>query len=178
MNDTMRAYVQWSDIGDVERSQDFQAYVHNIAEARNVTRRVMRIVDDQAKNHGLSPLPHQALLQIYGSNQGEGCTVSGLAGLLDIAAALASRIVRQLEELKFVRREHSTVDRRSTNVIATAAGIEKLSSVDADVHYHVAYLQHQLLPNQRFSALSIYAFYVGLDPSSTIAKAIRSAASS
>ncbi|MGH3742762.1 MAG: MarR family winged helix-turn-helix transcriptional regulator, partial [Micromonosporaceae bacterium] len=139
MNDTMRAYVQWADIGDAERTHDFQAYVKNIAEARHVTRRVLRIVDDQAKRNGLEPLLHQALLQVYGSASGEGITVSRLADRLDVAAAFASRLVRRLEDMALVRRQPSAGDRRSTNVIATDAGIEKLAAIDADVHYHVAY---------------------------------------
>lgn len=175
MNEAMRAYTEWADIGAAQRTREFQAYVKNIAEARYVTRRVMRILDERAKSHGLEPLLHQALLQVYGAGKGQGITVGGLAARLDVAAAFASRMVRRLEEMGFVRREQSQSDRRATIVIATDAGIQKLSSIDDEVHHHVAFLQHQLADDQRYSALSIYAFYVGLDPSSPIAKAIRAA---
>lgn len=174
----MRAYTQWADISDAKRAREFRAYVKNIADARYVTRRVLRIVDEQAKTHGLEPLLHQALLQVYGSNKAHGITVGALAARLDVAGAFASRMVRRLEEMGLVYREQSDVDRRATNVIATDKGAEKLAAIDDDVHHHVAYVQHQLRDDERISALSIFAFYVGLDPESPIAEAIRSAAES
>jgi DNA-binding MarR family transcriptional regulator len=178
MSDAMRAYARWTDIGDSKRSREFQAYVKNIADARYVTRRVLRIVDEQAKQHGLEPLLHQALLQVYGAGDAHGITVSALAARLDIAAAFASRMVRRLDEMGLVTREASETDRRAINVVATKAGAEKLAEIDDDVHHHVAYLQHQLHDDERLSALSIFAFYVGLDPQSDIAEAIRIASGS
>jgi DNA-binding MarR family transcriptional regulator len=175
MNDAMRAYTEWADIGDGKRSHEFQSYVKNIADARYVTRRVLRIVDEQAKAHGLEPLVHQALLQVYGQGASRGITVSTLAGRLDVAGAFASRMVRRLEELGLVTREVSELDRRAINVVATQAGADKLAEIDNEVHHHVAFLQHQLQEDERMSALSIYAFYVGLDPASPIAEAIRAA---
>lgn len=174
----MRAYTQWADISDTKRTREFRAYVKNIADARYVTRRVLRIVDEQAKAHGLEPLLHQALLQVYGTNKAQGITVGALAARLDVVGAFASRLVRQLEGMGLVHREQSEADRRVTNVIATDAGAEKLAAIDDDVHHHVAYVQHQLGEDERISALSIFAFYVGLDPESSIAEAIRSAADS
>src|ERR1700754_4963542 len=155
MNETMRAYTEWADIDDARRTREFQSYVKNIAEARYVTRRVLRIVDEQAKTHGLEPLLHQALLQVYGSNEARGITVSALAARLDVAAAFASRMVRRLEELGLVTREASESDRRATNVVATTAGAEKLAEIDDEVHHSVAFLQHQLNEDERLSALSI-----------------------
>ena len=175
-NETMQAYTAWADLRDAQRSQDFQSYVRNIAAARYVTRRALRIVDEQAKRHGLEPLMHQMLLQVYGANRGRGITVSHLAARLDIAAAFASRMVKHLEELGLVRRESSTEDRRSIFVIATEVGVDNLSEIDAEVHYHVAHLQRQLSDEERLSALTIFAFYVGLDPESPIATAIRAEA--
>lgn len=174
-HETMRAYTAWADLGDADRLQDFQSYVRNIAAARHVIRRVLRIVDEQAKQHGLEPLTHQLLLQVYGVNRGRGITVSHLAARLDIPVAFASRIVKQLEELGLVRREASTEDRRSIFVSATEMGVDTLSRIDADVHYNVAHLQRQLGESDRLAALTIFAFYVGLDPESPIASAIRSA---
>jgi len=171
----MQAYAQWADVGDAERSNDFQHYVTNIAEARHVIRRVLRIVDDEAKRNDLEPLLHQALLQIYGYDDGNGITVSRLAARLDVAPAFASRLVRRLEELALVHREQSESDRRSTSVTATPEGIQKLSDIDRDVHFRVAYLQRELSADQRIAALSIFAFYVGLDVASPIARAIRAA---
>jgi hypothetical protein len=52
--------------------------------------------------------------------------------------------------------------------------VDTLSPIDADVHYNVAHLQRQLGESERLAALSSFAFYVGLDPESPIASAIRS----
>jgi DNA-binding MarR family transcriptional regulator len=176
MNETMHAYAAWADIRDAERTEDFQFYVHNIAEARHVTRRAMRIVDEQAKRHGLEPLMHQMLLQVYGANRGRGITVGNLATRLDIVAAFASRMVKRLEELGLVRREPSTQDRRSIYVLATDAGVRTLAEIDDGVHHNVAHLQHQLDEGQQLAAMTIFAFYVGLRPDSPIATAIRAEA--
>lgn len=172
----MRAYIEWADINDAERSEDFQHYVSNIAEARYVVRRVLRIVEDEAKKRGLEPLVHQALLQIHGYEGGQGINVSTLARRLDVASALASRLVRRLEEADLVQRTPSERDRRATSVTATPEGVQTLADIDQDVHFQVAYLQRELSADQRVAALSIFAFYVGLDVSSPIAAAIRDAA--
>jgi DNA-binding MarR family transcriptional regulator len=173
MNDGMRAYLDWADIGDAQRKREFQSYVRNVAEARYVMRRVLRIVEERAKEHGLEPLLHQALLQVYGAQGGEGITVGTLAARLDIAGAFASRMVRRLEELGLVHRRSSESDKRAIIVAATPEGAERLSAIDDDVHHHVAFLQRQLGRDEKLMALAIFAFYVGLDPDSPIATAIR-----
>lgn len=175
MNDGMRAYLDWADLGDERRKREFQSYVRNVAEARYVMRRVLRIVEERAKEHGLEPLLHQALLQVYGAEDAQGITVGGLATRLDVAAAFASRMVRRLEEMGLVQRRPSESDRRATIVAATSAGAERLSVIDDDVHHHVAFLQRQLGDEEKLMAMSIFAFYVGLDPESPIATAIRAA---
>ncbi|MFI6345944.1 MarR family winged helix-turn-helix transcriptional regulator [Streptomyces sp. NPDC050560] len=171
MSDGMRAYLEWADLGEGRRVREFQPYVRGVAEARYVMRRVLRITEDRAKEHGLEPLSHQALLQIYGAEG--GVTVSRLAGRLDIAAAFASRLVRRLEETGLVTRTPSRTDRRVTIVTATGDGVDKLSDIDDDVHRHAALLHHQLGADERRMALSVFAFYVGLDPRGPVAGAIR-----
>jgi len=52
---------------DMLHSRGFEEYFHGVSEARYVIRKVFRIVDDQAKQAGLEPLEHQALIQIFGS---------------------------------------------------------------------------------------------------------------
>lgn len=175
MNETMRAVAEWTDISDSQRKRAFQSYVRNIAEARYVVRRVLRILDEQAEQHGLEPLLHQALLQVYGVNKGQGISVGYLADRLDVAVAFVCRMVCRLEEMNLVRRRPSQQDRRATDVHITRAGIDRLSRIDDAVHRHVGAVQHDLSDDQRFAALSIFAFYVGLDPSSTIATSIREA---
>ncbi|MDX3059796.1 hypothetical protein PV394_32480 [Streptomyces sp. NE06-03E] len=46
------------------------------------------------------------------------------------------------------------------------------------MHHHVAFLQRGLGDDEKLMALSIFAFYVGLDPDSPIAAAIRTEAGS
>lgn len=171
-NGTMDAYTEWADIRDEVRQTDFQAYIRKIAEARYVIRRVLRIVNDQALLHGLDPLVHQALLQIYGSVEGH-VAVNELAKRLDVAPAFASRLARQLEALGLVKRASSENDKRVTIISATPAGVEILAEIDQSVHYHVAYFHRQFNEEEKLAALSIFAFYVGLDPQSKAARAIR-----
>lgn len=175
MTDGMRAYLDWADIGEGRRTREFQSYVRNIAEARYVMRRVLRIVEDCAKEHGLDPLVHQALLQVYGTGDGQGVTVGSLAARLDVAAALTSRVVRRLEEKGLVARRPSKTDKRAIIVSATPDGAEKLTAIDDSVHRHVAFLQSELGEDEKLMALSIFAFYVGLAPDAPAAREIRAA---
>ncbi|MEU7632332.1 MarR family transcriptional regulator [Nocardia sp. NPDC049220] len=169
----LRAYATWSDIGASQRATEFRSYTFNIAEARYVMRRVTRIINEEAKKRGFDPLQHQALLQTYGIRDGEQLTISGLGERLDVPAAFASRLVRKLESEGYVTRMHSERDKRVTFVQATDAGVQVLREIDEQVHRHVAYFQHSLSEHQRIAALSIFAFYVGIDAESPIAEALR-----
>ncbi|MFJ5901290.1 MarR family winged helix-turn-helix transcriptional regulator [Streptomyces sp. NPDC093064] len=170
----MRACLEWAGLGEGQRKREFRAYIRNVAEARYVIRRILRIAEDRAKEHGLEPLTHQALLQVYGTDG--DITVGRLAARLDIAAAFASRLMRRLDEMGLVTRTPSETDRRVTIVTATKDGAEKLSAIDDDMHRHGALLHHELSADERHMALSVFAFYVGLDPPRPVARAIRAGA--
>lgn len=156
--------------GTAKVRRDFEA----IAEARYVTRRIARIVDEQAKREGLEPLAHQALLQVYGARDG-AIQVNDLAERLDIVPAFASRLVRELEEKGLVERERSDRDRRVTLVRATGRAGDILASVDEQVHLHVGFFQRQLSDSERLAALRIFAFYVGVDLDNTFPERAESA---
>jgi DNA-binding MarR family transcriptional regulator len=173
VEEAMQAYERWADVREDQRVSDFKAYAYNIAEARFVMRRVSRIVNEEAKQHGLDPLLHQALLQIFGTAEGDELAVNKLAGRLDVPPAFASRLVSQLEEQGLAERRQSTRDRRVTLLSLTEAGIQRLREIDDAVHYQIAYFQRQLDPHQQIAALSIFAFYVGIESSSPIAAALR-----
>jgi len=158
----MEAFAAWVERNEGSRVGEFRSYVHSIAQARHVVRKVLRIVDERAKESGLEPLQHQALLQIYGTVSGD-LHVNGIADRLDIAPAFASRLTKELEQRGLVSRAQSQSDRRVVTVAATPAGIELLRQIDAEVHVHVAYFQSQLSKDERLAALMIFAFYVGLD---------------
>ncbi|MGZ0246582.1 MAG: MarR family transcriptional regulator, partial [Alphaproteobacteria bacterium] len=70
-------------------------YFVEVAEARYVLRRVFRITEEQARDAGLDPLAHQALIQIYGS-AARRLRVNELAERLDIAPAFASSLLKSL----------------------------------------------------------------------------------
>jgi DNA-binding MarR family transcriptional regulator len=175
IEEAAKVHAAWSDVGETQRANEFQAYAFNIAEARYVMRRVTRIINEEAKKHGFDPLQHQALLQIYGVREDAQLTISGLGDRLDVPAAFASRLVRTLEADEYVTRQHSERDKRVIYVRATEAGARVLRTIDEEVHRHIAYFQHSLSEQQRVAALSIFAFYVGIDAGSPIADALRAA---
>ncbi|MFF4865708.1 MarR family transcriptional regulator [Streptomyces sp. NPDC001231] len=122
----------------------------------------------------MKPLPHQALLQVCGTDG--DITVGRPAARLDIAADFASRLVRRLDEMGLITRTPSETDRRVTIVTATKDGAQKLSAIDDDMHRHAALLHHELSADERHMALSVFSFHVGLDPPSPVARAIRAGA--
>lgn len=159
----------WIESGRTLDAAGLEEYFNGIADARYVARRVFRIVDEQAKGAGLEPLQHQALIQIFGSH-GRLLRVNDVADRLDLAPALASRLIKGLVDKGLVQRTQSQTDRRSVEVAVTDAGIEMLRSIDEAVHFHVAYFRDQLEPSQRIMALRIFAFYVGVTVSDMAVK--------
>lgn len=146
---------------------DFATHVKAIAHARYVLRRVLRLLDEQAVAGGLQPLQHQALLQIYGAEN--PLPVNKVAERLDIAPALASRLIRQLEEKKLVERVRVPGDKRVIAVQASEAGIELLRQIDASVHHRVAEFQRGLSDEGKLGALATFSFYLGLDANPRLA---------
>ena len=142
--------------------EDHAAYFHAIARARLVLRRVFRLVDDQAKQAGLDPLEHQALIQAFGA--AELLQINGLAGRLDIGNGLASRIVSALVTKGLVERVAVPTDRRIALVRVTDAGRDLLVAIDEEVQRRVAALQTEFSTLDRAAALTIFAFYVGAPP--------------
>jgi DNA-binding MarR family transcriptional regulator len=141
-------------------SLDQHVYFQGIAQARFVIRKVFRIVDEQARQAGLDPLEHQAMLQIYGSAE-QTLAVSRLAEQLDVSIAFASKLAKGLEHSTYAVRSQGHEDQRVTNVAITPAGRDLLHKIDEQVQFHVGYFARQLSPEQRATALEIFAFYVG-----------------
>ncbi|MGE7471930.1 MarR family winged helix-turn-helix transcriptional regulator [Bosea sp. NPDC003192] len=141
-------------------TDDKHTYFTGVAEARYVLRKAFRIVEDQAKEYGLDPLAHQALIQIYGSPSMQ-LQVNQIANRLDIAPAFASSLVRALFEKGLVSRARDKQDQRITYVAITSQGRELVDAIDEKVKYHVDYFAGQLTSEERESALSILMFYVG-----------------
>jgi DNA-binding MarR family transcriptional regulator len=158
--DAMQSLSAWVTRAEGRRSSEFSEYVVSIAEARYVMRKVSRIVDDEAKLEGLDPLEHQAMLQAYGAG-GKLRTVSQIAERLDIAPALASRVVNSLVGKGMVIRRSSAADKRVTEIEISDEGAELIRKIDRKVHVHMDYFQNQLTETQRLAALAIFSFYLG-----------------
>jgi DNA-binding MarR family transcriptional regulator len=146
-------------------SDMFHEYFHGIAEAHYVIRKVLRLVDEQAKRAGLDPLEHKMLIQIFGAG-GERLRINEAAARLDIPPALSSRLVKRLQDKGFVVRSTGNGDRRTTQVATTDAGRAALAAIDRGVRRHVEHFQEQLSDAERAAALQIFAFYLGASPPS------------
>jgi DNA-binding MarR family transcriptional regulator len=152
-----------SEIKDITippESKKFQLYFQAIAEARYVIRKVLRIIDDQAKAAGLDPLEHQLLIQVFGV-RARRLRITDVADRLDIAPPFASRLITGLEESGLLIRSPSEKDRRTVLIEATDAGRDLLGEINKRVHSQVGHFQQQLEEPQRLFALAIFAFYVG-----------------
>lgn len=165
-----KALAAWGS-ADAAREGSFHGYVQALAHARYVLRHIMRILDEQASAHGLDPLAHQALLQVYGSVS--GVTVSQLADRLDIAPAFSSRLVGQLDKQDLVIREPHQTDKRASIITASADGVERLREIDRAIFRRIRIFQDDLTEAGKFGALGVFASYVGLDGDSTLAAHLR-----
>jgi DNA-binding MarR family transcriptional regulator len=139
----------------------YHEFFRGVAQARYVIRKIVRIVDEQAKNEGLEPLEHQLLLQVYGSEQ-LVLGVNKLAARLDVPAAVVSRMLKSLESRALVERRQSGVDRRGTDVFITDAGKNRCTAIWDRVKLHVDYFQKQLTDDEKLLALGVFGFYVGV----------------
>jgi DNA-binding MarR family transcriptional regulator len=172
------AFAEWVEPREGKNGDfDFREYMHTVAQARYVVRKVVRIVHEQAKRAGIDPLDHQALVQIFGADAADGLSINGLAERLDIPPALASRVTKRLADRRLVYREQSESDKRVTKVKVTEDGVALLKQIDREVHIHITYFSEQLTDDERLSLMAIFAFWAGLDGDSRIGDAIRTSLS-
>lgn len=125
-----------------------------------------RLCGEQATNAGLTPLQHQALLQICDADN--PLPVHKVPERLDIPAALASRLIRGLEEMGLVERDRHATDRRISAVKASA-GIDLLCRIDDAVHGTMRQFQSELTEEGKIGALATLSCYLGLDSGRTSA---------
>lgn len=140
---------------------DRHLYFGAVAEARYVLRKVFRLVEEEARRAGLDPLAHQALIQIYGSENGM-LRVKEVAERLDITAAFSSSLLKMLTQKRYVTRERDKADHRVTWVKVTKTGRDLLHRIDEQVQIHVDYFTRGLSPKQTEAAVSILMFYAGV----------------
>jgi len=156
----MKRNVSWVDVDGRIWKYEFHDYMRVVAQARHVFRAVQRIIDECAKGHGIEPLEHQAMIQIYGAAESK-LPIGQLAKRLNIVPALASRLVQQLEDRGFARRIRSTTDRRATYVSLTSKGVSILLSIVEVAHDEVGYFRARSSEEQRRATHEVTAFYIG-----------------
>ncbi|HEX3302690.1 MAG TPA: MarR family transcriptional regulator, partial [Thermomicrobiales bacterium] len=105
--------------------QDFQA----LAAFRAALRQFVRFSEEAAREAGLTPQQHQALVAIRGHIGNEPPTVGELAEALQVKHHSAVGLVDRIVQRGFARREPSTVDNRRVHVVITPAGDEILRSL-------------------------------------------------
>jgi DNA-binding MarR family transcriptional regulator len=142
-------------------ASDRRPYFRGVAEARYLLRKVFRLIEEEAKSAGIDPLAHQALIQIYGSENG-ALRVKDVAERLDITPAFSSSLVKHLVAKRYVARAHDTRDARVTWLRVTAKGQTLLHRIDEQVQIHVDYFTRGLDPEQTEAALSVLMFYAGV----------------
>lgn len=154
-------YRRWMESHSPEGITEFRDFFRGISEARYVIRKVIRIVDEEARRHQLDPLEHQLLLQLLGAD--DQLNINRLADRLDVSAAVASRLVTALESRRLVTRRKSDLDRRVTDVRITEAGQLMCVAIWEDVSIHIDGFQQQLGSDAKRLALSVFGYYVGVE---------------
>jgi DNA-binding MarR family transcriptional regulator len=109
---------------DFERAADFRASL----------RRFLRVSEDAARRHGLTPRRHLLLLMIKGAPGGvERSTVSELCRRLQLAQSTVTELVQRAEEAGLVRRDPAEDDGRVAHLTLTAEGERRLAGVHDDL---------------------------------------------
>ena len=152
--------ISWLVVDRKSWGYNFLDYMQIVAHGRYVFRTVQRLIDNCAKRHGVDPLEHQAMIQIYGASD-QRLPIGRLAERLDIDPALASRLVQQLETRNLARRTRSNEDRRAIYVSLTRSGVKQMRAVVEHVHTEVEFFRLVSNEEQRRATHELVAFYVG-----------------
>lgn len=124
-------------------NEDFQA----LAAFRAALRQFVRFSEEAAREVGLTPQQHQALVAIRGHVGDEPPTVGELAEALQVKHHSAVGLVDRIVQRGFARREPSTIDNRRVHVAITPAGDDVLRSLTAahrEEHRQLADVLRQL----------------------------------
>ncbi|MEY4880105.1 MAG: hypothetical protein RJB62_1574 [Pseudomonadota bacterium] len=141
-------------------SEQQQSYFRGVAGARYTLRKIFRLIEDEAKQHNLDPLAHQAMIQIYGSSSSR-LKSKDVAERLDISPAFASSLVKSLLEKGHVKTEPDASDKRVSWISVTKKGQGLLRRIDERVHLHVEAVLGTLKPEETEAAAAILLFYAG-----------------
>ena len=97
------------------------------AELRSALRRFLRLSEQVARKHRLTPQRYALLLMIKGAPDGSGrSTVTELSERLQLAQSTVTELVRRAEETGLVAREQSASDGRVAHLRLTPEGDRRL----------------------------------------------------
>ena len=102
-----------------------------LAEFRLLMRRFMMFSEDAAREAGLAPQQHQALLAVKGFEKDEAPAIGDLAERLSIKHHSAVGLVDRLEKAGYLKRRHDEGDRRRVTLSLTASGENILADLSA-----------------------------------------------
>lgn len=106
------------------RSEDYQ----RAAELRAALRRFLRVSEQTARRHRLTPQRYLLLLMIKGSPDGrERSTVTELAARMQLAQSTVTELVRRAESVGLIEREPSPQDGRVVYLRLTPEAERRLS---------------------------------------------------
>jgi len=100
-----------------------------LAAFRHQLRLFLHFSESQAREHGLEPQQHQALLALKGIPEGRRPTIGDLAERLLLRHHTTVELVNRLESAGLVQRRPGTEDRREIFLHLTAKGSRKLASL-------------------------------------------------
>lgn len=104
---------------------DYQA----LAEFRSQLRHFLQFSELQAREHGIEPQQHQALLALKGLPAGARPTIRELANRLALRHHTTVELVNRLESAGFVKRQPDPADGRQILLHLTPQGTAKLRSL-------------------------------------------------
>jgi DNA-binding MarR family transcriptional regulator len=104
------------------------------AELRAALRRFMRLSEQVARRHRLTPQRYALLLMIKGAPDGsERSTVTELAEQLQLAQSTVTELVRRAESVGLIEREASTQDGRVAYLRLTPEAERRLAGAISDL---------------------------------------------
>jgi DNA-binding MarR family transcriptional regulator len=104
------------------------------AELRSALRRFLRLSEQVARKHRLTPQRYALLLMIKGAPDGSGrSTVTELSERLQLAQSTVTELVRRAEAVGLIRREQSSQDGRVAFLSLSPEGERRLAGAVSDL---------------------------------------------
>ncbi len=108
-----------------------KAHYESLAALRHALRRFLGFSQEAARQAGLTPQQHQALLAIKGFSERDYASIAELAERLQLRHHSVVGLVDRLVRRKLLRRTASTADRRRVELRLTAKGEKKIEQLSA-----------------------------------------------